>query len=278
MDYDWKYFTEDLKAGSSGMYRNHAGGLAAKSVMYRMETEKRNHAAKLVRGMLADYRQECGAGHMLVGELVKVHAEYCRLLPDDEMAKRRHNSLVYRYMMKTALHNRAVAVKMGVCKDTVQNDIRMAVNEMLVLCFGLPAAGSSPKTYQNGVKELLHNYLLINRAGSIHNAMPWETWQKEREKCQRVTARAVRCLNNAVRLYEKFIDGSTYPDMQQRPLEIMREIYFKGSSIAAMAEEWHMSKETVYADIKKVTGRLAELVEIMAVERQKPEMKLKDGE
>ena len=45
-----------------------------------------------------------------------------------------------------------------------------------------------------------------------------------------------------------------------------------------MAEEWHMSKETVYADIKKVTGRLAELVEIMAVERQKPEMKLKDGE
>lgn len=55
-------------------------------------------------------------------------------------------------MMNTALHNRAVAVKMGVSKDTVQNDIRMAVNEMLVLCFGLPAARSNPKTYQNGGK------------------------------------------------------------------------------------------------------------------------------
>lgn len=278
MDYDWKYFTEDLKAGSSGMYRNHAGRLAAKSVMYRMDAEKRNRAVRLVRDMLADYRQQCGDGNPLVGELVKVHAEYCRLLPDGEMAKRRHNSLVYRYMMKTALHNRAVAVKMGVSKDTVQNDIRMAVNEMLVLCFGLPAAGSSPKTYQNGVKELLHNYLLINRAGSIHNAMPWETWQKEREKCQRMTARAFRCLDNAVKLYERFIAGSTYPDMQQRPLEIMREIYFKGSSITAVSAEWNVSKETVYADIKKMTGRLAELVEIMAVEGQKPGRKLKDGE
>lgn len=149
---------------------------------------------------------------------------------------------------------------------------------MLVLCFGLPVAGSSPKTYQDGVKELLHNYLLINQDGSIHNAMPWETWQKEREKCQRVTARAVRCLDSAVRLYEKFIAGSTYPDLQQRPLEIVREIYFKGSSIAVMAAEWHMSKETVYADIKKMTGRLAELVELMAVEGQKLGRKLKDWE
>lgn len=278
MDYDWKYFTEDLKAGSSGMYRNPAGALAAKSVMYRMEEEKRNHAAKLVKGMLADYRQQCGAGHMLVGELVKVHTEYCRLLPDGEMVKRRHNCLVYRYMMKTALHNRAVAVKMGVCKDTVKNDISMAVNEMLIFCFGIPAVRSNPKSYRDGVKELLHNYLLITQVKSVRNVIPWNNWQRDREECQRVTARAIRCLDSAVRLYEKFIAGSTYSDMQQRPLEIMREIYFKGSSIAAMAEEWHMSKETVYADIKKVTGRLAELVEIMAVERQKPEMKLKDGE
>lgn len=58
----------------------------------------------------------------------------------------------------------------------------------------------------------------------------------------------------------------------------MREIYFKGSSIAAMAEEWHKSKKTVYADIKKMTGRLAELVELMAVEGQKLGRELKDGE
>ena len=180
-------------------------------------------------------------------------------------------------MMKTALHNKAVAVKMGVSKDTVQNDISMAVNELFVLCFGLPAAGNSPGTYRDGVKELLHNYLLVNQMGSIRSVMPWENWQKEREKCQRVTARALRCLDNAVRLYEKFTAGSTYPDMQQRPLEIMREIYFKGSSIAAMAEEWHMSKETVYADIKKMTGRLAELIEVMAADSHNRERELRDG-
>ena len=277
MDYDWKYFMDGIKADRAGMDTDPRDRPAARAVMYRMDKDWQRQAEKCIRDMLSDYRQQCGDGNVLAEELVKAHAEYCRLLPDNEMAKRRHNSLVYRYMMKTALHNKAVAVKMGVSKDTVQNDISMAVNELFVLCFGLPAAGNSPGTYRDGVKELLHNYLLVNQMGSIRSVMPWENWQKEREKCQRVTARALRCLDNAVRLYEKFTAGSTYPDMQQRPLETMREIYFKGSSIAAMAEEWHMSKETVYADIKKMTGRLAELIEVMAADSHNRERELRDG-
>ncbi|KAI4450653.1 hypothetical protein C823_005190 [Eubacterium plexicaudatum ASF492] len=277
MDYDWKYFVDGLTADRAGMDTDHGDRLVARAVMYRIDKDQQKQAGERIRDMLAAYRQQRKNGNLLVEELVKAHAEYCKLLPDDEIAKRRHNSLVYRYMMKTSLHNKAVAVKMGVSKDTVQNDIRMAVNELFVLCFGLPAAGNSPGTYRDGVKELLHNYLLVNQMGSIRSVMPWENWQKEREKCQRVTARALRCLDNAVRLYEKFTAGSTYPDMQQRPLEIMREIYFKGSSIAAMAEEWHMSKETVYADIKKMTGRLAELIEVMAADSHNRERELRDG-
>lgn len=277
MDYDWKYFMDGLKADRAGKVTDPGDRLAVRAVMYRMDKDWQRQAKKLIRDILSDYRQQCRNENLLVEELVKAHSEYCRLLPDGEMAKRRHNSLVYRYMMKTALHNRAVAVKMGVSKDTVQNDISMAVNELLVLCFGLPAARSSPKTYRDGVKELLHNYLLVNQMGSIGSVMSWENWQKEREKCLRMTARAVRCLDNVVKLYEKFIAGSTYPDMQQRPLEIVRGIYFKGSSIADMAEEWHMSKETVYADIKKMTGRLAELAEVMAADSHDRERKLRDG-
>lgn len=166
MDYDWKYFMDGLKADRAGMDIDSEDRLAARAVMYRMDKDWQRRAKKRIRDMLSDYRQQCRDRNLLVEELVKAHAGYCRLLPDVEMAKRRHNSLVYRYMMKTALHNRAVAVKMGVSKDTVQNDISMAVNEMLVLCFGLPAASSSPKTYQDGVKELLHNYLLVNQMGS----------------------------------------------------------------------------------------------------------------
>lgn len=67
MDYDWKYFVEDLEANSGGLCRNGAGGIAVKSVMYRMDAEKRNRAVKLVRGMLADYRQQCGAGTRWLG-------------------------------------------------------------------------------------------------------------------------------------------------------------------------------------------------------------------
>lgn len=277
MDYDWKYFMDGLKADRAGMDIDPGDRLAARAVMYRMDKDRQKQAKERIRDILSDYRQKCGNGNLLAGELVKAHAEYCRLLPDGEMAKRRHNSLVYRYMMKTALHNRAVAVKMGVSKDTVQNDISMAVNEMLVLCFGLPAARSNTRTYQDGVKGLLHNYLLVNQMGSTGSIMPWENWQREREKCRRMTARAVRCLNNAVKLYEKFIASSSYPDMQQRPLEIVRGIYFKGSSIAVTSEEWHMSKETVYADIKKMTGRLAELIEAMAADGQNWERKQGNG-
>lgn len=277
MDYDWKYFMDGLKEDRAGMDMDPGDRLAARAVMYRRDKDWQRKANKCIRDMLSDYRQQCGDGNVLVEELVKAHAEYCRLLPDDEMAKRRHNSLVYRYMMKTALHNKAVAVKMGVSRDTVQNDISMAVNEMLVLCFGLPVASNSPKTYQDGVKELLHNYLLVNQMGSTGSVMPWENWQKEREKYQRVTARALRCLDNAVKLYERFIAGSTYPDMQQRPLETVKELYMKGSSIAAVAAEWNVSKETVYVDIRKMTGRLAELVEIMAADSQNRERKLRNG-
>lgn len=277
MDYDWKYFIDGLKAGRAGMDIDAGGRPAARAVMYRMDEGRRGQAKKRIRDMLSGYRQQCSDGNVLAGELVKAHAEYCRLLPDGEMAKRRHNCLVYRYMMKTALHNRAVAVRMGVSKATVQNDISMAVNEMLILCFGLPAARSIPQTYQDGVKELLHDYLLVSQMGSIRSVLAWEGWQREREKCQGMTARAARCLDNAVKLYGKFIAGSTYPDMQQRPLEIVRGIYFKGSSIVDMAAEWHVSKETAYADIKKMTGRLAEIIEIMAADGQDRERKLGNG-
>lgn len=67
MDYDWKYFVEDLEANSGGLCRNDAGGIAVKSVIYRMDAEKRNRAVKLVKGMLADYRQQCGGGREPVG-------------------------------------------------------------------------------------------------------------------------------------------------------------------------------------------------------------------
>ena len=89
----------------------------------------------------------------------------------------------------------------------------------------------------------------------------------EQEELQKITIKAVRCLENTIKLYEEFIVGSTHSDMQQRPLEIVKKIYFGGSSVMDMAAEWNMSKETVYADIKKMTRRFAELLEIVAPDR-----------
>lgn len=111
MDYDWKYFVDGLTADRAGMDIDHGDRLAARAVMYRMDKDRQRQATERIRDMLSDYRQQCGGENPLVVELVKVHAEYCRLLPDGEMAKRRHNSLVYRSVGKKMQN----VIKIDIC-------------------------------------------------------------------------------------------------------------------------------------------------------------------
>lgn len=264
MDYDWKYHMEDLKAGKAGARPTPEEREAAEAVLFRLPDDRKERIRSLVKGMLLNYRHQEGGDNGMVRDIMAAHAEYCRLLPGNELPRRRHNAVVYRYMMETARHNRAVAAKMAVSVKTVHNDIHQAIDEMAVLCFGLPVSREEPGTWQEGMKSLLCNFLLLEKSKSISRPLIWSNWQQKREKCLEITDRAFRCLERAVCMYEEFIAGISFPDMQKRALEIVKEVYFEGIGIAEAGDMHRISEATVYSDINKVTERFGELAAFMA--------------
>lgn len=263
MDYEWKYYMDDLKAGKVGSQPLPDERAVAEAVLFRLPENRRRQIRRLLKGMMINYRQPEEGDNAMVADIMEAHAEYCRLLPGNELVRRRHNAVVYRYMMKTARHNRAVAGKMAVSVKTIQNDIAQMINEMAVLCFGLPAVMEDPATPQDGIKILLCNFLLLQSAKRISRPLIWGNWQQEREECIRITAGAVRCLERIVRVYEEFIAGSSFPDMQGRALEIVKEVYFEGMGIPEAGDMHKISEATVYSDINKVTERFGELAVFM---------------
>lgn len=264
MDYDWNYYLEDLKAKEKRKWIDKQDREVADFLIYRLVEGKRKQIQRLIRDMLVNYRQQDSVQNAMIEDLMKAHAEYCHLLPDGEMAKRRHNIIVYRYMMKTTLHNNAVALKMGISNKTIYNDINQTIDEIAVLCFGLPMIGDNPLIYQDGIRSLIHNYQLIRQSDRIDRTLVQKDWQQEREEYKRITVKVLGSLKKAVGMYEEFIANSNFPDMQKRRLEAVKKIYFESSSISHMAASYCVSGETIYTDIKVIIGRLAELFVFMS--------------
>lgn len=263
MDYDWKYFLEDLKKGKVQGLQAAEGRAAAGDMFYRLPENTRGQLRNLVKTMLAGYRQQEGTSKAMVEELMEAHAGYCRMQQGNEATRRRHNTMVYRYMMKTMLHSGAVAVKMGVSKKTVCNDINKAMDEIMVLCFGLPAVGDHPETCREGVKSLLRNYRLLRQSECISGKLIWENRERERAECRRRTRTALESMEKMLQIYEGFVADSSFPEMQGRRLEELRGFYLAGSSISDLATAGGVSEDTVYADVNLMIGRLAELLEVI---------------
>lgn len=256
----WKYYLESLKAGGKG---GAEGQGMAYALGFRMPEISRREAGGFVRGLLLKYRKQDGQQNAVVTELMKAHGEYCLQQPESSAAKMRHNAMVYRYMLEAALHGRAVAVKMGISKSGVYKNIAQAVDEMTVLCFGLPAVPDMPGTWKEGVKSLIRNYPLLKRAVGCSRPLACKEWQQEREKCLEITVRAMSGLERVVHMYNEFIAGSGFPDEQGRPLGELKTIYLDGQmAVADAASLFQVSESCVYADIKKIQERFVELFEV----------------
>ena len=197
MDYGWKYYLESLEEGGR---RSAKGRDTAHALSFRMPEVRRKRAGSFVRNLLLDYRKQDSLQNAAITELVKAHGEYCLQQPGSSAAKIRHNTMVYRYMLENALHSRAVAVKMGISKSAVHKNIVLAVEEMTVLCFGLPAVMDMPLTWKEGVKSLVRNYPLLKRAARCSRPLAYKEWQQEREKCMEITEKAINGLERAVHM------------------------------------------------------------------------------
>ncbi len=265
MDYDWKYYLEDLMGGKTEIKLEKEDRRAAGFLIYRMDKGKQEHVKKLIRWIMEDYRAGGRNKNSLAECLVRTHADCCRCFPGNGMAKRCHNALVYRYMMKNALHNKAVALKMDVSEIMVHHYIATAINELAVLCFGTPAFTGSTSTWQDAVKQMLDNLHFLECMPDASIALVWDKWQQERVYCHQVTESAVAFIYKALSMYEEYISGSSNQHIQKRALDIVKEVYITGGKdITEISSIWGISIHSVYLDIRKVTARLGELCSYMA--------------
>ena len=263
MDYDWKYFMDDLKSGTAGHQLTDQEREVAAAIRFRMGERERAELRSIVRNMMADYRSQPEADRALFEELMKAHGEYCRLLRDEDTQRKQHNAVVYRYMIKTPLHNMAVSRKMCISNSTLSGYIRKSADDIVQLLCGSPAAGGDGKDTGGCIKGILDNLTLIRMSQGIQNRLKWEQRQQEREKYLSITADALRCLDIEISLYEDFIKGCNGSKDQERPLDALKAVYMGGGGISEIITSYGVSEGTFYADIRKMIERLAELTEYL---------------
>lgn len=268
MDYDWKYYMDDLRKGKSVIIITEEDRAGAKQIMKRLPAEQRERMEKLVRNMLFDYRQQGKERNALIEDAVRQHTAYCGQMVDDEIVKRRHNAIVYRYMMKTALHNRATAGKMGVSKETLAGDIKRAINELVVMLFGVPAMAEVSESWPEAVKSLFENVRLMKCGTQICQSFVWREWEQERLQGRKKTEDVFGCIDKVVLMYEEYCENYLITDMNAKfCLDVVRELYLNenAKSVEDIAKENNISLSPVYAYLRKAVERFAELFEYMAM-------------
>lgn len=267
MDYDWKYYIDDLKAGNSGVIITEDDRLAAGHIMDRLPAERLKNAERIVRNMLFDYRQQGKAGNALIDDVMKQHTIYCKAYPDDELLHRRHNAIVYRYMIKTALHNRAVAAKLNISNNSLAGDMKQAKGELLTILFGLPAVIGDADNWPGAVRQVFENMRLLSCCLSVNSRIPYQEWEAERIRCVGITSGILRITEKAVQMYGEYCSRClTTKDTAERSLETIRALYLDdvGRNVEETAELQGVSPETIYSDIRRAMERFAVLFEYMA--------------
>lgn len=267
MDYDWKYYMDDVRAGKSRINVTGEDREAAGHIKDRLCPEQRARRRKHIRDMLFEYRHNGKEENALLDDVVRQHTEYCRELSADELLKRRHNAIVYRYMIKTALHNKAAAGRLQISKETLVKDIGRAVDEFMVIFYGVPALPDTPASWTEYVKTFLENMRLLPYCCKINQRFRQTEQERERAECVETTAEVIQCMGKALQMYEEYCESCIQSqEAAQRSLEIIRALYIDSGSrsIEEIAAEQGISWETVYSDVNKATERLAELFEYMA--------------
>lgn len=129
----------------------------------------------------------------------------------------------------------------------------------------LSAVMDMPGTWKGGVKSLVRNYPLLKRAAGCSQPLACKAWQQERKKCMEITEKAIKSLEKVVHIYSEFAEKSPFPDEQGRQLGKLKARYLEQQmAVVDVASLFGVSEKCVYADIKKVQERFAELFGVTA--------------
>lgn len=254
MTYFYDYFARQYREG-----RNSSLLPAPVSMFGNIDSEDVQGCRQVLKNAYANYRM--GRNAEALKRLIGEYREYVSCCHDGQ-ARDRYNAFVYRYMLEVPVGSRAIAAKLGVVKETVFNYVNRCLDEMLVLCMGMPAVGYLPEDREAAIRMLVDgSRLFSSMAGDyVLCIFPGKRERAAVEQGRQATIRIMGQLGEAVEAYSGYCnDKHTRIDTDIRKAEILQKC-IDGIPSAAIAEEYGCCESTVYADMRENERRLAAML------------------
>lgn len=254
LTYYYDYFAKEYREGRKGKL------LPDPAAIFRnMEPGDVLSCRRVLKNSFAGYREGKNAG--VLKRLVEEYRGYVSCCHDGQ-ARDRYNAFVYRYMLEAHVGSRAIAAKLGVTKETVWNYIDRCIDEMLVLCMGIPAVANPPEDREMAVRMLVDGSRLFSAmAGDyVLCLFPGKREQAAVEQGRQVTKQIMGRLAETVEAYFRYCnDECTRIDTDIRKAGILQKC-LEGVPPAAIAEEYGCCIGTVYSDIRENEKKLAAMM------------------
>jgi hypothetical protein len=113
LNYEWYYFLKDVRE-----HRNDDIPTGTGSV----EGVSEERAIILSKSLGYCFRRYWHSEIELrrsMNKVLKLHTEICQESPGNELLKRRHNALVYKYIVDTVASDKVIASKLEISKETL---------------------------------------------------------------------------------------------------------------------------------------------------------------
>ena len=224
----------------------------------QVSAEEMKRLRNILRNAYVQYRTE----KRCTGTLRKLLVDYKKIAENrtEPYSKRRYNVFVYKYMVDMFIGNRAIASKMKVSADTVQNDLKHVLDDLMLMCIGLPAAAGSLNSQRKCIQFMLRNKdLLLYPIGNYAD----EIWHQNGQAIREWHKKSVEITEQMLKTIEDYLE---YCRDLENPFELdvrkadVLEDYLNGVKYEVMAEKYGCSIDTIYDDMRDVETKLAQML------------------
>lgn len=214
----------------------------------------------VIKNAYAGYRQGRNTE-----ELKRLLGEYKGYVSEsgDEYARNRYNAFVYRYMIDTPVGWKAIGGRLGVSRDTVGVYINKALDEILIMCMGVPYAVGTPYNGIETVKTLIEkNRILNNMAGEyVLSLFPGQNERGCVECGRSLTTEVMEKFNEAVKAYMDYCyNGDTHIDTEINMAGVLERCLSSGADCSRIAEEMGYSYHTVRDYMRENERRISAMM------------------
>lgn len=152
-----------------------------------------------------------------------------------------------------------LAKKLGVSMGTVWNYIDKALDELLAMCMGIPAAveRNDCTTY---VRKIIDGSRLFESMSGEYIFELFPAHKGVVAQSQKHTDRILNCFHIALNEYLEYCRDMTVAiDADIRKADVLMDC-LAGASCGSIAEKYRCSEETVYSDIRENERKLAAML------------------